>query len=217
MDVAPITVVVGPSESRFFVHSTVLEKSSEFFRAALKPQWIEGQHDVKLPEDDPCAFKIYAKWLYTGNMGNMGKLDYPSLVRMYVLAEKLIDPTFQDLFINAIVARSRKGDKDGMVWVPGPACSSFAYQHTMPESPVRRLMVSFYLVHGGPTRMKDGPTVFEKDFLFDLATALLDARTHSAHYNEDLRQITTGVPCAYHKHAVDKLCKGEVMAKLLND
>jgi hypothetical protein len=126
--VSPITVVVGASEHLFFIHSAVLEKSSEFFGAALKSGWIEGhEHQVKLPEDDPRVFKTYANWLYTGTLQS---LEYLELAKLYLLGEKLIDSTFQDIIINAIVACSRKRH-DGNRWFPvGTHCLNYLSKYT---------------------------------------------------------------------------------------
>ena len=217
MTVYPFTVVVGTgtSEQQFFIHSSVLEKSSDFFKAALKPQWFRSApREVKLPEEDPNTFIVYANWLYSGAMSMRGCME---LARLYVLGEKLIDPTFQDMVINAIVAKSRKPDVNGKKWDPGRAPISVLYRNTPEGSPARRLMVNFYTTHGQPKRMSESSTVFTKEFLFDLATAFLNLKVKSNHDEEARKQINTGAPCAYHKHAVENPCREEVVARYLED
>lgn len=42
--------------------------SSEFFKAAMKKEWAEGQtRTVSFPDDDPDDFAHYLDWMYFGN------------------------------------------------------------------------------------------------------------------------------------------------------
>lgn len=46
-----VTLLVGPNEHEIAVYGIFLTRSSEFFKAALKKEWVEGQTRViKLPE-----------------------------------------------------------------------------------------------------------------------------------------------------------------------
>ena len=48
------------------MHIAVLDAHSEFFKAALKQDWAEGQQrTVNLPDDDAIALNTYFHWLYT--------------------------------------------------------------------------------------------------------------------------------------------------------
>jgi hypothetical protein len=47
-----VTILVGPGEEEFAVHEHVVTRSSEFFKAAMKKEWTEGQaRIIKLPEE----------------------------------------------------------------------------------------------------------------------------------------------------------------------
>lgn len=60
---------VGPQNHSFSVHHALLSKTSEFFKAALKKEWTEGQKRViDLPEDDSDTVYTYIQWLYCGKI-----------------------------------------------------------------------------------------------------------------------------------------------------
>lgn len=62
-------MLVGKDEVEFYIHPSVLERSSEFFKVALKSYWTEGQeNEISMPDDDPDLFKTYAAWLYSGRL-----------------------------------------------------------------------------------------------------------------------------------------------------
>ena len=146
VDEPPITIVVGSSEQRFHVHSSVFQTSSEFFNAALKEHWCEGkQHEVKLSEDSPVTFKFYANWLYTGKVNTT---VWSQLAELYGLGEKIIDTAFQNDVINILVALSRKADARNRSELPGQADVGIIYRNTPVGSPARRLMLDFYAIYG---------------------------------------------------------------------
>lgn len=56
-------------KDNFYVHEDVLCSSSDFFNAALSKGWKERRSGrIDLPDNDPEAFTIYARWLYTGRI-----------------------------------------------------------------------------------------------------------------------------------------------------
>lgn len=66
-----IKVLVGPqgSTTASTLHTAFATKSSDFFVAALKKEWKEGQgRVVRLPEANKKAFSLYTQWLYTDSV-----------------------------------------------------------------------------------------------------------------------------------------------------
>ena len=60
-------LVVGEKEGYIFAHEAILSKSSEFFQAAVKKEWLEEPYRViKLPEDEIETIAAYIQWLNTG-------------------------------------------------------------------------------------------------------------------------------------------------------
>ena len=55
-----ITLIVGPEEVKMSVHGAYLTRDSEFFKAALKKEWVKDETRViKLPEEDPVMMAHY--------------------------------------------------------------------------------------------------------------------------------------------------------------
>jgi hypothetical protein len=49
-----VTLLVGPEQKKMVAHGTYLARDPEFFQAALKKEWIEGQiRIIILPEQSP--------------------------------------------------------------------------------------------------------------------------------------------------------------------
>lgn len=217
----PITILVGPNQHEFFVHASTLERSSEFFKAALKPVWLSrSQRQVKLLEENPQLFRTYSGWLYTGVLSKTYfKLDnsnpkYETVVKLYVLGEKLLDSAFQDELINLLVALCRDIGAKGTRIFPSPDAVSTIYRDTPTESPIRRLVLDMFVSHGQVKWMTNGE--YRKDFTMDLCKAFMHNRTNAKDKKEALQQIDIGVPCAYHKHTKETPCKPEVMSKFDN-
>ena len=206
VDEAPITIVVGPTEQRFYVHSSVLQSSSAFFKAALKQQWSEGQaHEVKLSEDKAHVFGIYAGWLYTGKVNTT---LWPYLARLYALGEKIIDSAFQDDVVNVLIARTPEKDTNDGREFPGQRDVARIYRDTPVGSPARRLMLDLYAIHGMPGWITEKTLPYDKEFLHDLAKLMLEHKNDRNLPSAVRRNLDSGVPCAYHKHDKDKLCVG---------
>ncbi|KAL8778331.1 MAG: hypothetical protein Q9213_007461 [Squamulea squamosa] len=83
----------------------LLTHISPFFKAALSRGWFEAQAEsVDLPEDDPAAFRLFYKWLYTWTLSKSEKyptkitkdLDALLYVEAWILGDKLGCPHFQD-------------------------------------------------------------------------------------------------------------------------
>ncbi|PPJ51954.1 hypothetical protein CBER1_11784 [Cercospora berteroae] len=99
-----VEITVGEDKGGpFKIQRFLLEENSEFFKAALRDEWTEGQEKkVHLADDDCETFAVFEEWLYSGKIGSKEgcdtkKLTAPQIYReqqliakLYVLAEKLI-------------------------------------------------------------------------------------------------------------------------------
>ncbi|EMC90829.1 hypothetical protein BAUCODRAFT_333970 [Baudoinia panamericana UAMH 10762] len=155
----PVKILIGPKPVTLYVHEKVLVKHSAFFKTALKKQWREGQtRQVKLPDTNPKAFHRYVHWLYNSTItckhANLG-LIYSRLIRLYILAEKLLDQECQDRVIDAIVSVMRQKFDDPAdpeaaraQEFPGNSLVNLVYRETPKGSPLRRLMLDAHLFCG---------------------------------------------------------------------
>lgn len=63
------TVVVGPAQVKFVLHTDLLISTSPFFAAALQGHFAESNSQtVTLPEEKPDIFEWFVQWLYTGSL-----------------------------------------------------------------------------------------------------------------------------------------------------
>ncbi|PNS21414.1 hypothetical protein CAC42_1193 [Sphaceloma murrayae] len=63
------TVLVGPNQVRFVLHTDLLVATSPFFAAALQGHFTESSSQtVTLPEEKPDIFEWFVQWLYTGSL-----------------------------------------------------------------------------------------------------------------------------------------------------
>lgn len=105
-----VTLLVGRSEQKMLAYSSHLIRDSQFFAAAMKKEWVEGQtRTIKLPEEDRATIAHYLSCLYTGKIfteditatvGDGIESCFQLLSSLYVCGERFIDPKFQNLVLN---------------------------------------------------------------------------------------------------------------------
>lgn len=124
---------------------SVLVKLENFFDLALQEPWKEGQdRTIPLPDGDPTIFRLYAGWLYTGNIfskseGSTTARDYDTLIGLYILGEKLLDRKSKDRVIDAMLATAEEANKaGGQIRIPD---YPRIYKSTPTTSPIHTLMV----------------------------------------------------------------------------
>ena len=77
--------------------------------------------------------------------------EYLNLVKAYVLGDKIIDPTFQNATIDAIIEKSTIVGHNGMKMYPDMDAIIYAYDHTSRSARIRELLVDLYVMHGNWT------------------------------------------------------------------
>jgi hypothetical protein len=73
-------------------------------KRAAKEEWLPmNSRKITLPEDSPVTFRMYATLTYTGSLPTKNAPDeWQSLVRTYILAEKLQDAWAKNRIIDAM-------------------------------------------------------------------------------------------------------------------
>lgn len=110
-----IVITVGSitQQQSFTVHEDLLLRESEYFRIALKSQFIEGQSKTFcLAEDDPQAFDIFVQYLYTRSYtmpeklfegySNPEEMWLETQAKAYLLGDKLIAMGFRTEIIRCL-------------------------------------------------------------------------------------------------------------------
>jgi hypothetical protein len=106
-----VTLVVGeePGKYELLVHAGRISANSEFFKTALKREWLEGQtRTINMPADDWRTMTDYLNFAYSGELLTTyftdptlsGRPDREScrLAKLYVLGKRLLD----DVVHNAV-------------------------------------------------------------------------------------------------------------------
>ncbi|KAH6196011.1 hypothetical protein HBI15_218070 [Parastagonospora nodorum] len=113
----PVVVIVGEEQEKFYVHAHLLESSSEYFLATLSSERVgDTLRTVKLPDVDADAFRLYAKWLYTGRFhlsigpdtyvrDNSTEMHWDEMSACYALSATIQASAFGDATIDAFIGR----------------------------------------------------------------------------------------------------------------
>lgn len=179
-----VAIVVGEEKRIFDVHEDLIRASSAFFDRAMAGPWKEAQdRTVSLPDDDPEIFALYVHWLYYGTLpvccdepGLPGNAEYLALVKAYILGDKILDYSFQNAAIEAMVEKSHSTAQDGKRWYPVGEVIEFAYDHTNPSDLLRELLVDMYASYGKSGWLDEWGEQenVPQSFLLKLASRLLD-------------------------------------------
>lgn len=153
-----LTLLVGEDEQKMIAHSMHLTQDSEFFAAALKIEWEEGQtRIIKLPEESTATMAHYLSYLYGRILSTEdikcvnGKDIYPCfdlLASLYVCGERFLNRKIQHAVLAEILRLSSISDKNGVQWCPSTESANIIYAGTPEDSPGRRLLIDLYVVKG---------------------------------------------------------------------
>jgi hypothetical protein len=175
-----VILLVGSSEHAILAHGSFLACNSDYFEAALKKEWAEGQErTITLADECPEIISHYLKYTYTNKLptsifvsGSMStfieKYDefYELLAKLYVLGERFLDECIRAGVLKEIIRLSGLSDKDGKAYDPAGESANIIYRGTTAGSPARRLMVDIHLVHGTSEWLD---STYEPDLLLDIA------------------------------------------------
>lgn len=142
--------------------------------------WAESlTRTVEMPDDEPGTFAFYIFWLYYGSLPVFEAkytfsrdVNLLSLVKAYVLGDKLLDDNFQDATIDFII-EGRDQSRSPPGWLPVGEVIEYTYKNTRKSSPLRRLFLDMYAREGYPEWLTDpswgDASQIPQPFLFDLA------------------------------------------------
>lgn len=180
------------AEQTFYVHKNVLCKSSRFFQAATKPRWTKSNaKPINLSDEDPKLFTSYVQWLYSQKIAieienlstqegvlkdtNADKCDVVSsdrLIQSYVLGEKLMDTTYQNVIIKSILYCVH-----AMNFYPNDTEMHIAYKGTLKSSPLRKLLIDYWVWGASESWIsEDTMEDLGKEAVHDLLVALVERR-----------------------------------------
>jgi hypothetical protein len=171
-----VTLVVGEEEHEMLVHANYISSNSEFFKTALKQEWLEGQtRIITLPVDDPKTVTHYLYFTCSGKLSTTHMaapvakqsqtVNSADLARLYVLGGRLLDNFVRKAVIEELIRVSELTRI-----FPGQTVVSIIYGGTPEGDPARKLLVNMY---ANVARTSWTEAVYSPVFLFDLAQELL--------------------------------------------
>lgn len=177
-----VTLLVGLDEAPLVVHESYLTKNSEFFQAAMKKEWVEGQTRViKLPEDHLATMTDYLTFTYSSDLPTSTSIksgpaqaptvsDWISLAKLYVLGERMLDKCIRNAIVSELLRISELPDKNGLTSFMPVAASNILFNGTPEWHPIRQMVVDKYVARGGEHWLLAGT---ENLALLEVARALL--------------------------------------------
>ncbi|KAK2598094.1 hypothetical protein QQS21_005805 [Conoideocrella luteorostrata] len=203
----PVEIIID--ETSFHVSEKLIRAASPFFDKAFGGEWDESKsRTIELREHDAEVFRTYLYWLHLHKLavrndepGFAGNEEYIHLAKAYVLGDFLSDFEFKDAVLDAILEKSNSEAHDGRKWNPVGPVIRHIYDNTLDCSKARQLLVDLYTLHGRGDWLRDwaDPEDLPKEFLLDLAVALLDKRVRP-------KAATQLGPCHYHQHQPTQSC-----------
>lgn len=202
LDGEVVVFLVGTKEpKKYTVHEDLVKPSSEFVRLALRGDWQEASTRViPLPDDEPAVFSVYLHWLYNGllHTSRQGLMtwsesdaEYEMLVKAYILGEKIIDVTFKNSVIDAILEKVAKNTFNKRL-------TSLVFDNTPSGSALRRLWMDVYYYAGAAEWLEPtlaGDTI-SAEFMIEFSRYQMQKRTSPS--SSDKLDLSLG--CTYHEH-----------------
>jgi len=180
-----VTLVVGPEKTKMTVHGAYLARDLEFFKAALKKEWVEGQTQViKLPEEDPKTMAHYMSFVYHNKLPFEHMIPkerrhfnarWPILIDLYVCGERFIHHAIQNAVIEEMLRLTHLRCPKGLRWFPTGSIVAAIYEGTPVGSPIRRLIVDMHVIHGSKDWLSTNASA---EFLMDVTKAFYDKSGH---------------------------------------
>jgi hypothetical protein len=171
-----VMLIVGEEKHEMLVHANYLSSNSDFFKTALKKEWIEGQtRTITLPVDDPQTITHYLYFTYSGKLPSahiateaarkLAGTNTTDLARLYILGGRLLDDVIRKAVIEEFIRFAQATNS----W-PGWPAVSIIYDGTPEGDPARKLLVNMF---ANVAKSNWVSTKYDPVFLLELAQELL--------------------------------------------
>ena len=227
-DTVEVTVGSPTAQSkRFTIHTNVFTGRSGVLAALRRSGPDDQTQPVDLRGEDPELFHAYLNFVYLGPEtveqwadaseaetaakpeGNtkdekqaVADLVFEKLIRLYLLAERLIDFKTANMVVAEIVRASRL-----LGCIPTQSPTSLAYASTVEGSPLRRLLRDYWLYESASTHTdheRVRAASFPLECLQDIAMEGLRTLEVPAEYSyvrfKTVKTICAERVCYYHQH-----------------
>ena len=180
-----VTLYAGDNPQKFVVHKEFACHYSSVLKTAFNSNFIEGQTQTyRLQETTERAIRLLIHWFYTQKLDTFvpkpeegQREEYlevkhsqdMSLVELWILAEKLLLPTLQNLVAREIEQRRHQSK------AISTASLHYVYEKTERGSLLRRLMVDMCFSHLNILSYMKRPERYPQEMLIELVTTFGNA------------------------------------------
>ncbi|GAB7333364.1 hypothetical protein MBLNU13_g04980t1 [Cladosporium sp. NU13] len=117
-----VTLLIGHDEQELVVYGHLMARTSEFFEAALKKEWKEGQTcAIKLPEEDTKTTMHYLDFVcgqglptreikVYGDIDEEDREEYLVLAELYAFGERVLDKRLRNSIIGSDFTNGLAGE-----------------------------------------------------------------------------------------------------------
>jgi hypothetical protein len=144
-DVVRIYVGEGKDKESFTVHKAFIFHHSSFFEKVFNDEdriFVRDAIPSMMYKDTTrAAFGLFIRFIYRGTIKDNNEKNPPieDMVKLWVLARKVSTIELQNVAIRGIFE---------MKCIVDLSSFSYIYNNTVPDSPLRRLLVDQYLIRG---------------------------------------------------------------------
>lgn len=194
-------------EASFTLHKGVAAFSSDYFEAAMKNTFKEGQQNcIEIPDAQKESFAQLVAWMYHRKFEDYGAADsITALTNLFILADRFMVPFLGNILINRMHEKSLACD------VVFPSLVTAAYKNTPQGSGLRKFAIDLWVKSmdealGEWSRDKGWDT----DILCDIMGAMYEDRVdigNEVYWKE--RHLKMDF-CKYHAHKEGERCTRKV-------
>lgn len=177
-----VTLLVGFDEEPLVAHESYLTRNSEFFKAAMKKEWAEGQiRVIKLPEDDLATMVDYLAFTYSRDLPTLHLTGSPMvdgwtrLAKLYLLGERILDKCIRNAVVSEFLRITTTPNEKGDTYFMPTVVSDMIFDGTPEGSPIRQMIVDNYVSWGYTNWLDTGTD--HPALILELARALLEKVT----------------------------------------
>lgn len=205
-----MTVIVGREGQPFYIHPSILVKSSRYLQALLSKRWTAGDASpVHLPDDDVSVntFSVYCRFLYHGELelddesldlkveDPYGLQRYKALTEVFILGDQLNDTAVRNVAMDQIIELEMK-----IRYRPSLEAYKLAFSRTPANSSICRFLTDNALCGTSADWLKDCYEELPPSFLEALT---LGWARHSCDQSVVFASPLMMPRCTYHEHDLD--------------
>ena len=169
--IATSIILVGPKQTPFHIHTSLLITQSSYFRAALTGHFLESTRKCITLEDVSIEhFQLLTSWLYSSILPTPfrdGKPAYYTLVHIYALADRLALEGLRNAVIDVI---SDCADHTNSVLTPSDTVA--LYEDIRDSAPLRQLVLDLFAFKKTDRLLESHADWWHETFLRDLTVRL---------------------------------------------